>query len=336
MCVATKLTCSRTIPSNLKSISLCIALAILASEGVAAAETGYPTKAVRMLVGFTPGGASDILARIVGKKLSDAWKQQVVVDNRPGGGSLIAAELTAKAAPDGYTLLCATSSLVIQPSMIKKMPFDTVRDLAPITLAVIGPYILSSNPSVEIKSIKDLITMAKAHPGKLNYASAGPGSGLHLAGALFKSMAGIDIVDVPYKGPVGLPDVLAGHIEMAFSGLPQALPHIKSGKLRPLGVTTPKRSVIAPDIPTIAESGVPGYDVSVLYGFLAPGPTPKPLVAKIHDAIVDTLRLDDARQTLLNLGLEPVASKSDEYAAIIRTDIKKWGEVVKRAGLQPN
>jgi len=322
----------------MRRIAVCALTGALcgAALSAAAADAPYPGKAVRMLVGFSPGGASDILARIVAKKLSEPWKQQVVVDNRPGGGSLIAAELTAKASPDGYTLLCATSSLVVQPSMIRKMPFDTVRDLAPITLAVIGPYILSANPSLEANSLKELIALAKANPGKLNYASAGPGSGLHLAGVLFRSMAGVDMVDVPYKGAVGIPDVLAGHIQMAFSGLPQALPHIKSGRLRALGVTTPKRSPIAPEIPTIAESGVPGYDVSVLYGFLAPGPTPKPLIARLHADIVATLQLADVRQTLLNLGLEPVGSKPEEYAAMIRSEIEKWAQVVKRAGLQPN
>lgn len=307
---------------------------VVGQSANAASPPAYPTKPIRMLVGFSAGGGGDVVARIIGQKLSDSLKQQIVVDNRPGAGGLLASELTAKANPDGYTLLSATSSIVIQPSITKDMPFDTVRDLAPITLAVTAPYMLVVNAAFEAKSIKQLIDMAKASPGKLSYASAGAGSGLTLSGELFKSMAGVNIVEIPYKGAVGITDVIAGQVPMAFSGLPQGLPHVKSGRLRALGVTTTKRSPIAPDIPTIAEAGVPGYEVTVLYGFLAPGRTPKPIIEKLHVEIVKALQLADVRQSLLNLGLDPAGSTAEEYAATIRREIVKWAEVIKRAGIR--
>ena len=307
-----------------------------AATANAAPAPAYPSKPIRMLVGFSPGGASDVIARIIGQKLAETLSQQIIVDNRSGGGGLVASELTAKANPDGYTLLSASSSLVIQPSITKDMPFDTVRDLAPITLAVTAPYMLIVNASFAPKSVKELIDLAKAQPGKLSYASAGAGSGLTLSGELFKSMAGVDIVEIPYKGAVGITDVLAGQVPMAFSGLPQGMPHVRSGRLRALGVTGTARSPIAPDIPTIAEAGVPGYEVTVLYGFLAPGRTPKAIIDKLHAEIVKALQLPDTRQSLLNLGLEPVGSTPEYYAATIRREIGKWAQVIKRAGIRAN
>jgi tripartite-type tricarboxylate transporter receptor subunit TctC len=312
-------------------------LVVMAAAGVTASvasEPAYPSKPIRMLVGFSPGGGTDVAARIIGKKLSEAWNQQIVIDNRAGAGGLVAFEMTAKANPDGYTLLATSPSFAIQPSIAAKLPFDPIRDFAPITQASSAPYLLVLYPGVEARSVKELIDLAKANPGKLNYASGGIGSAQHLTAELFRLMAGIHIVHVPYKGAVSVPDVIAGRIQMLFSGVPQALPHVQAGRLRALAVTTPARSPAVPEVPTVAEAGVAGFDVTVWYGILATGRTPKPIIDKLNREIVKALQSADVRQQLMSLGLEPVGSSPGQFGAKIRTEMAQWAQVVKQAGIK--
>jgi tripartite-type tricarboxylate transporter receptor subunit TctC len=299
------------------------------------AEARYPSKPIRMLVGFSPGGGTDVAARIIGKKLSETWNQQVVIDNRAGAGGLVAFEMAAKANPDGYTLLATSPSFAIQPSISAKLPFDPLRDFAPVTQATSAPYLLVLYPGVEARSLRELIDLAKGNPGKLNYASGGIGSAQHLTAELFRLTAGISIVHVPFKGAVNIPDVIAGRVQMLFSGLPQALPHVQAGRLRALGVTTPSRSSAVPTVPTIAEAGVPGFEVTIWYGILATGRTPRSIVDKLYGDIVHALQSTDVRQQLTSLGLEPVGNPPDEFAAKVRSEMAQWAKVVKQAGIRP-
>jgi len=312
-----------------------VLLYTLASPAMGAAAAAYPERPVRVLVGFSPGGGSDIIARLMSRKLTEAWGQQFVVDNRAGSGGIIASEIVSKATPDGYTLMMATSSLAIQPSVRRKMPFDTLRDFTPITLACSAPYLLLLTPSVEANSVSELIKLAKAHPGKLNYASAGAGSTLHLSAELFNSLAGVSIVHVPYKGAVAIGDLMAGQVQMAFFGLSTALPLVRAGKLKALGVTSEKRSATAPDIPTIAESGLPGYNVTAWYGLMGPAGVSPAIVSRLHGESVKVLNASDSRKSLAAMGIDPIASTPEQFSQTISSEIKQWGEVVKRAGLKP-
>ena len=315
--------------------AIALVAASLTAFGAAAAESGYPSKPIRMLVGFSPGGGTDVAARIIGKKLGEMWNQQVVVDNRAGAGGLLAFEMAAKANPDGYTLLATSPSFAIQPGLAAKLPYDPIRDFAPVTQASASPYLLVLYPGVEAKNVKELVALAKANPRKLNYASGGIGSAQHLTAELFRLKAGIDIVHVPYKGAVSVPDVIAGRVQLLFSGLPQALAHVQAGRLRALGVTTPQRSPAVPDVPTIAEAGVPGFDVTIWYGILATGGTPRPVLEKLNAGFTQAIRSPDVRQQLAGMGLEPVGNPSAEFAAKVRSELKQWAEVVKRAGIKP-
>jgi len=308
---------------------------VLAGTPAGAAEPAFPSRPIRMLVGFSPGGGTDVAARIIGRKLAESWGQQVVVDNRAGAGGLVAFEIVARANPDGYTLLATSPSFAIQPALSARLPFDPLRDFAPVTLASAAPYVLVLYPAIEAKSVKELIALAKARPGQLNYASGGIGSAQHLTAELFRLMAGIDIVHVPFKGAVNVPDVIAGRVQMLFSGVPQALPHLQAGRLRGLGVTTPARSPAVPDLPTIAEAGVPGFEVTVWYGILATGGTPQPVLERLNAGFVAALRAPEVRQQLTALGLEPVGNPAAEFGAKIRTELKQWADVVKRAGIKP-
>lgn len=325
----------------MRRLAVLLALGLAVADAGAAADpgprggdAGYPARPVRMLVGFSPGGGTDVVARIIGKKVSEAWNQQIVIDNRPGAGGLLAAEVVAKANPDGHTLLATSPSFAIQPSMTAKLPFDALRDFAPITEAASAPYLLVVHPGVEAKSVRELIDLAKAHPGKLNYASGGIGSAQHLTGELFRLMAGVSIVHVPFKGAVNVADVIAGRVQMLFSGLPQALAHVQAGRLRGLAVTTPARSTAVPNVPTVAEAGLPGFEVTVWYGVFATGRTPGPIVAKLSRDILTALHSPDVRQQLTALGLDPVGSTSAEFGVKVRTEIAQWAKVVKQAGIR--
>jgi tripartite-type tricarboxylate transporter receptor subunit TctC len=286
---------------------------------------------VRMLVGFTPGGTSDVVARIISKKLTDAWGQQFVVDNRAGAAGMLATELTARAAPDGHTLIFISSTFAMQPSTTPKLPYDPLRDFTPVTLAVASPYIVVVHPAVEAKSIKELIALAKAKPGALSSATAGPGSAIHTAAELFNTMAGVNILLVPYKGVVGITDLIAGQVNMAFAGFAQSMPHVKSGRLRVLGISTQTRSALLPDTPAIAESGVPGFDVSIWYGLIAPANLPKPILAKLHGGVTQSMKAPEVRQSLIDLSLDIIGNTPEQFSATIRTDIDKWMKLAKNS-----
>jgi len=314
---------------------LTLIIALLLAPGVQpAAAQSYPSRPVRLITPSSPGSGVDIVARIVGQKLSENLKQQVVIDNRAGAGANLGAEIAAKAAPDGYTLFMGTPAHAINPGLYRRLNYDIVRDFAPISLVTTGQYVLVVHPSVPAKIVKDLIALAKARPGQLNYASAGNGNATHLAAELFKSLTGVNIVHVPYKGSgPALTDLIGGQVHLMFSNLTAGLPHIKSGKLRALAVTGARRSPTAPDIPTVTESGVPGYTVTSWYGVLAPAATSQEIVNRLNGEIVKVMRLPDMKGRLAAEGAEPTSSTPAEFAAFIKTEIAKWGKVVKEAGI---
>lgn len=303
----------------------------------AAAAQQYPAKPVRFVVPFAPGGSTDTLARTLGVKLSDFVGQQVVVDNRPGANGNIGMEIVARAAPDGHTIVLGyIANLAIGPGLYDKLPFDPVRDYAPITQLASSPNVLVAHPSVPARNFKELIALAKAKPGQINFASASVASVGHLTGELLNNLAGIRMVHVPYKGSgQAVTDLLGGHVQLMFSGFSSTLPHIKSGKLRPLVVTGARRSPALPDVPTIAESGFPGFEATAWYGVLAPAKTPKPIVTRLHAEIVKVLQLPDVKERLGNLGFEIVGSTPEQFAAYIKSEISKWEKVVKTSGAKP-
>ena len=296
----------------------------------------YPTKPLRILVGFSPGGASDITTRIIGQKLSEAFGQPVVTDNRAGASGAIAARIVAASAPDGYTLLAgATSILAINPAIMSNLGYDPVRDFTPVSQIVSMPQLLVVHPSVKAGTLKELIALAKTRPGELNYSSSGSGSSSHLAIELLKHMTGINLVHVPFKGSgQSMPALLAGQVQMIFDPLPTSLPHAKSGKLRALAVSTVKRSPAAPDVPTAAEAGVPGYDSSLWYGLLLPAGAHPTLVEKLNKATNEALRAPDLVERFAALGAEPVGSTAAALGKTIADEIIKWGRVIKSAGIR--
>ncbi|HWI14435.1 MAG TPA: tripartite tricarboxylate transporter substrate binding protein [Burkholderiales bacterium] len=319
------------------SMYRCIALSavfLLASSAMAQTSATYPTRPIRMIVPSAPGSGPDIMARAIGQKLTEAYGQQVVIDDKPGAGGIIGSEAAAKSAPDGYTLIMANAgSHAVNASLYSRLPYDPVRDFAPITLVSSAPNILIVHPSLPVKSVKDLIALAKSKPGQLAFGSGGNGSTAHLSGEMFKTMAGIDIVHVPFKGsPSAVLAVISGQIAMAMPNIPPALPHVKTGKLKALAVTTAKRSAAVPELPTVAESGLPGYEATAWFGVLAPAGTPRDIIDKLNGVIVKSLRAPDMQQRLLADGAEAVGSTPDQFAALIRRDIAKWAVVVKSSG----
>jgi tripartite-type tricarboxylate transporter receptor subunit TctC len=296
--------------------------------------TQYPTKAVRFIVPVTPGGATDILTRTLGQRLASAWGQQVLVDNRPGGGSNVGFEAAAQAPADGYTLLMAQPAFTVNVSLYKKLAYDPLRDFAAITLAATGANVLVIHPSVPAQSLKEFIALAKAKPGQLNYASSGNGTSGHLSGELFKTMTGVSITHVPYKGAgVSVTDLLGGHVEIAFLSLSSVLPQLKAQRLRALGITSAKRSALMPALLTFTEAGLPGFDVTGWYGVVARAGTPKDIISRLHADITKALVQPDFAQTLATFGLEPVPPNSpDEFSAFLRAEIGKWAKVVNASG----
>jgi tripartite-type tricarboxylate transporter receptor subunit TctC len=288
----------------------------------------YPAKPIRFIVGPGP----DALARVIGQQITQAWGQPVIIDQRGGGGGTISAETVAKAAPDGYTLLLATGTHTINPSMYK-VSYDMVRDFAPVTLLASTPFILAVHPSVSANSVRELIALAKSKPGTLNYGSGGSGTPPHLATELFKTQAGIDIVHVPYKTvAAAITDLIAGQIQVMFTVGPAGLPQMRAGRIRGLAVSTAKRSAFAPELPTVAEAGLTRFDVFGWNGLLAPAGTPKPVIARLHDEIVEALRLQEVRERIATFGFEPVGNTPDEFADFIKADIVQWAKVVKESG----
>jgi len=306
--------------------------AILITPLTAAAQQ-YPTKAIRFVVPFAPGGGTDIIGRVVAQALNDALGQPVVVDNRGGAGSTLGTEIVAKSPADGYTILFGNISLAFNATLYTKLRYDTIRDLAPISLSAVQPNILVIHPGLPAKNLKEFIELARANPGKYNYASAGTGSGTHLAAELLKLQTKTDIVHVPYKGTgPALTDLLGGQINMMVSTFASALPHVKSGRMRALGVTTVKRSPAAPDVPTLIEGGVAGYDYSTWYGLLAPAGTPKPIIDMLNASNRKVLARDDIKQKLESQGVDPIVNTPAEFSTYMKSETEKWGKVVKATG----
>ena len=301
---------------------------------VAFAQPAYPTKPIRIVVPFPPGGTTDILARAAAQKMTEAWKEKAVVDNRPGAGGNIGAELVAKAPADGYTLLMGTvGTHAINASLYAKMPYDHVKDFAPVILVAAVPNVLVVHPSVPATTVAELIAYAKANPGKLNFASSGSGTSIHLAGELFKVMAGVQMTHVPYKGSApAIADLLGGQVQLMFDNLPSALPQIRAGKLRALAVTSSQRAAALPDVPTIAESGLPGYEASSWFGLLAPAGTPADIVAKINGEVARWLASPEAKEKLLAQGANAAGGTPEDFARHIATETAKWQKVVRESG----
>jgi tripartite-type tricarboxylate transporter receptor subunit TctC len=306
---------------------------VLGLVTTAVADT-YPSKPIKLIVPFPAAGTTDILARVVAQKLTEAWGQPVIVDNRPGAAGNIGADLVAKSPADGYTVLMGTvSTHAINPSLYARLPFDHVKDFAPITLVAAVPNILVVNPSVPATSVKELIALAKAKPGKLNFASSGNGTSIHLSGELFKTMTGVDMTHVPYKGSApALTDLMGGQVNVMFDNMPSAFPHVKSGKLRALAVTSARRSPAVPDLPTVAEAGVPGYEATSWFGLIAPAGTPKEIVNKFSTTVAKILGTPEVRERLSSQGAEPVGNTPEQFSAFIRAETAKWAEVVKKSG----
>ena len=309
--------------------------ALAASSGAWA--QAFPTKPIRFVVPFAPGGSTDTLARALGQKISESLGHQVVIDNRTGANGNIGMEIVAKAPPDGHTIVLGyIANVAIGPSLYEKLPFDSVRDYEPITLIATSPNVLVAHPTVTAQNLKELIALAKAKPGQLNYASASVASVGHLTGELLNQLAGIKMVHVAYKGSgQAVTDLLGGHIQLMFSGFSSVMPHIKSGKLRPIVQTGEKRSPALPDVATIAESGFPKFEATAWYGVHAPARTPKPIVARLNAEFVKALKMQDVRDRLGALGFELVGSTPEYYGNYIRTEIKKWEKVVKASGARP-
>lgn len=293
----------------------------------------YPTRPIRFIVGYTPGGTTDILARVVGQKLAEAWGQQVAVDNRPGAGTNIGSEIAARSAPDGHTLFMLTVANAINPTLFPKLTYDPVRDFALITNIAKVPGIVVVHPSVPVKNVKELIALAKARPNDLRHGSTGVGSPHHLAGELFKSMAGIRMVHVPYKGASpAINDVIAGHIEVYFGAMVSTLPHVKSGRLRGLGVTSLKRVPAVPEVPTIDEQGLKGFETGSWFGVAVPAGTPREIIMKLHSEIVRIIKLPEVTERIASEGADFIGDTPEQYTAFFKAEIGKWGRAVKVSG----
>lgn len=297
----------------------------------------YPAKPVRMVIGFPPGGGTDIIGRIVAQKLSDALGNQVLPDNRGGASGQIAAELTAKSPPDGHTIMMAhIAAISILPSLLRKLPYNAEKDFAPVTLVAIGPNLLVVHPSLPVRTVKDLVALAKAQPGQLQYASPGSGTVQHLAAELFKLQAKVNMLHVPYKGSgQSIIDLVAGHVHLNFDSVPPVLPHVKSGKLRAIAVTSEKRFSLLPDMPTVSESGVPGFDLSTWWGLVVPAAVSKDIIARLHSETVKLLSQPDVRERIANVGAEIVGNSPQEFAAFIQAERAKYARIIKEANIKP-
>lgn len=295
---------------------------------------GYPTRPIRFVVPYAPSGGVDFVARTLAEKLSQTLGNPVIVDNRPGGSTNIGAELVARSAPDGYTFLIGSVPTSVNMTLFKDLRFNTINDFIHVSLLSTTPNVLVVHPSLPVKSVRELIEFAKANPGKLTYGSAGVGSSLHLSGELFKMMAGVDILHVPYKGGgAAIPELLGGHISMQFATVPSVIAHVRSGKLRALGLTSDRRSPSVPDILTISESGLPGFDQSAWHGLFAPAGTPEPIVAKISKEVVRILKSPDIEKRFATQGVDVIASSPEDFAAFIRKDVVKYEKLIKSANI---
>jgi tripartite-type tricarboxylate transporter receptor subunit TctC len=313
-----------------------LAAALLAAAGPAFAQS-YPNRPVRLVVPLSPGGFADVPTRIIAPKLSAALGQQVFVENRPGAGGTIGSDFVAKSRPDGYTLLAAATPHVIAPSLYKTIPYDALKDFAPIMQFAAGPYVLVVNPQLPVGSVRELLAAAKAQPGRIDFASSGNGSAQHLVGALFNSMAGVELNHVPYKGSgPAMQDLLSGQVKVSFAGIPNVMPHVKAGKLRALAVTTPKRSPDLPDVPTIGEGGVPGYEATLWLGLAAPAGTPADIVQRLYEETAKVLLDAEVQQGFRAAGVDASVLGPAEFGAFMRTEFEKWGKVVRDTGATVN
>lgn len=301
---------------------------------VADAQTAYPARPIRFIVPFTPGGSGDIFARPIAQKMSEQMGQQVIVENRPGSGGVIGTEAAAKAPADGYTIMMGlTANVAVNPTLYTKLPYDPLRDFAPVTLIAYAPYVLVVPPSLPARSLKELIALARAKPGDLAYVSLGSGSMGHLSGELLASMAGVKLLHVPYKNlGQAIPDLISGQAQLLFLGMASAQPHIKSGKLRAIALSGAKRSSLMPQVPTVSESGVKGFDVTGWYGVFVPAATPQDIIVRLHKEIVRALAMPDLRERLLGEGAELVGNSPREFDAFVRSELVKWAKVVKLSG----
>jgi tripartite-type tricarboxylate transporter receptor subunit TctC len=305
---------------------------VLAAFCGAAAAQNYPAKTVRMVVGYPPGGPTDVLARIVSQKLTQTWGQQVIVDNRPGASGMIGAEFTARAAPDGYTLLMVPVTYAVTPSLFAKMTYDVEKDLSPVAQVAAAPFILVVHPTLPVKTVKDLIALDRRSPGQINFASASTGGMPHLAGELFNSMTGTKLVHIPYKGAApATTDLLSGQVTLMFNNMLSAMPQVKAGRLRAVAVTSSKRSAAAPELPTIAET-VPGYEASGWYGAFAPAATSKELIGRLNAEMNRIMKMPDVTQRLAGDGVEAVGTTPEQFGAYLKQEVAKWGKVVKASG----
>jgi tripartite-type tricarboxylate transporter receptor subunit TctC len=319
-----------------KSLGMLVgAIALVAACGSGAAETAFPTKPVHILVPYPAGGGVDILARTLGDALSKAWGQSVVVENRPGAGGIVASQVLATSPPDGYTLIVVASGHATNPFLYPKMPYDTFKDFTPISLLASSPNILLVRKDSPFKTLADLIAAARAKPGSLSFGHAGNGTSTHLAGELLKNLAKIDMAAIPYKGGApAINDLLGGQIPMSFNNGPESVGQIKAGTVRALGVTTATRAAFLPDVPTIAEGGVPGYDTEVWWGLLGPAKLPADVVAKLSHDFIAALNTEGVKKRLTGLGATPIGSSPQQFAAKIKADYEKWGPIIKAAGMK--
>ncbi len=307
----------------------------LPAHGAVADAGAFPVKPVRIVIGFTPGGVPDITARLIAQRLTENWKQQVIVDNRPGAGGTTAAHTVARASADGYTLLSVSSAHAVAPAIYEKLPYDTLKDFASITLTANGPALLLVSPTIGVKSAKDLIALGKAKPGQLNFSSAGVGSGTHFAGELFRIMAGIDVVHIPLKGiPEAITETVTGRVQFFMSPFASAFTLVKEGKAVAIAVTSPKRMALTPELPTVAESGLPGYRWDFWYAILAPAKTPQPVLRRLHEAITQILRLPDTKERWSALGAEPAPTTPGELDKLIAEEIASYTKIARAAGIK--
>jgi len=316
-----------------------LASVLTACTGAIASAAGaaeiYPQRAIRLIVPYPPGGAGDIIGRILAARLGEAVRQQVVADNRPGGGQVIATQLTARANPDGYTLLLASTTHAINPGLLKKLPYDSIRDFSAITLVADSPLLFLAHPALDVASIQDLVAAAKSRPGRINYASSGPGTGGHLSVELLKRMTSIDLVHIPYKGAgPALVDLVSGQVQvMCTSPLP-SLPHVRAGRLKGLAMTGRARSSAAPEIPTVAESGVPGYESTLWYALLAPAATPQPVTRRLHAETVKAIRLPGVVEQISALGAQPIGNTPQEVTKFLQSEIARWTRLIEQANIR--
>jgi tripartite-type tricarboxylate transporter receptor subunit TctC len=318
-------------------LACCCTLLAFSGAAPAAAQEDYPSRPIRMVVGFPPGGGTDVMARLIAPKLSEAWGQQVVIDNRTGATGTIGAGIVAKAAPDGYTLLMGhASSNTIAPSLFSKLTYDAEKDFTPVTLAGSVPHIIVVHPSLDVRSVKELIAHAKANPGQLTFPSAGNGSTPHLAGEIFKMMTGVNLVHVPYKGSgQSVQDLLGGQVKLAFDTTPTVMAFVKTGKLRPLAVTSPRRLASLPDVPTVPEAGVAGYEFSSWYGLFAPAGTPAAIVRKIHAEVARAQNTRDVKARMEQLGADETRTPTPEaFAAMVKSELARYAKVIRTAGIR--